>query len=188
MAPCPRGAATTFLAGLDLTELPVHEGLPKAGWLLFFADLDNDEAEGLIDEAANAPGEATRLFYVAAGVDPIEVEPPAALNDVLETRRVEAVAQLALPDDDVGERLSLDAAESEAYEEIARLLRRPGVVIGRRRPLGPWSLDRGAGSPHGRRHSPPPAPGLGRRLRVPRWRCDPIPHSPWRSRRSTGAP
>jgi Domain of unknown function (DUF1963) len=114
----------TFLAGLDLAELPVHDGLPAAGPLLFFADLDNDEAEGLIDEAANAPGEAARLFYVPPGDDPIEIEPPTALNDVLEPRRVEAVAQLTLPDDDeVGERLGLDAAQSDAYEEIANLLR-----------------------------------------------------------------
>jgi Domain of unknown function (DUF1963) len=114
----------TFLAGIDLAELPVRDGLPEAGWLLFFADLDNDEAEGLVDFATNAAGEAARLFYVPAGIDPLEVEPPAALRDVLDTRRVEAVARLTLPDDDeAGERLGLDVAESEAYDEIAFSLR-----------------------------------------------------------------
>lgn len=114
----------TFLAGLDLAELPFRDGLPEAGWLLFFADLDNDEADGLIDEATNMPGEPARLFYLPAGADPLEVEPPASLNDVLEPRLVEAVAQLTLPDDyEVGRRLGLDAAQSDAYEEIANLLR-----------------------------------------------------------------
>lgn len=113
------GRPLSFLAGIDLSELPLQDDLPAAGWLLFFADLDNDNAEGLIDSASNAEGSKARLFYLPAGVEPVEVLPPAMLQDVLLERRVRAAVQLTLPDDyEVAERLGLDAGQAQAYEEL----------------------------------------------------------------------
>ena len=44
----------TFIAGIDLTELP-PSALPAQGWLLCFVDLGTGDADGLIDEAPNEP-------------------------------------------------------------------------------------------------------------------------------------
>ncbi|HYZ27791.1 MAG TPA: YwqG family protein [Thermoleophilaceae bacterium] len=117
----------TFLAGVDLSELRPGRPLPEAGWLLFFADLDNDEALGLIEPVANEPGSPARVFHVAAGDEPVEAAPPARLRDVLAERRVAAVPQLTLPDDyEFAERLGLDPAEKSICEDVAYQLRYDG--------------------------------------------------------------
>ena len=114
----------TFLAGVDLSELSSGAPLPEAGWLLFFADLDNDEALGLTEPVANEPGSPARVFHVAAGAEPVETAPPARLRDVLVERRVAAVPQLTLPDDyEFAERLGLDPAEKSICEDVAYQLR-----------------------------------------------------------------
>lgn len=136
-APWPRTAAgrpLSFLAGVDLGELP-HvlagtEVLPEAGWLLFFADLnDEGEALGFIGEPTlNEEGADARVLWLAPGSDPVEAEPPADLpresHVRLPERRVTARFQLTLEDSEgSGESLGLDATESVAYDEIACALR-----------------------------------------------------------------
>jgi Domain of unknown function (DUF1963) len=58
----------TFLAGVDLAELPQPTPLPGAGWLLFYADIDNDEALGLIEPVDYELGERLGLDPAAASV------------------------------------------------------------------------------------------------------------------------
>jgi hypothetical protein len=117
----------TFLAGIDLSELPLRTGLPEAGWFLFFADLDNDEALGLIEPAENEEGSPARMFYVPPGTEPVVVKPPHKLRDELVERPVTPAPQLTLPDDyELGERLDLDVAAASVVEEIANELRYAG--------------------------------------------------------------
>ncbi len=114
----------TFLAGISLAELPIHGPLPEAGWLLFFADIENSDALGLIDEASNAADSSARALYVPPGAEPVRADPPAELRDILRARPVRAVPELTLPDDDEApERLGLDQAETEAYEDLMYELR-----------------------------------------------------------------
>lgn len=113
----------TFLAAIDLTELPERGPLPEGGWLLFFADLD-DDAEGLVDEAVNDPGAHARVFAVAPGAEPVPATPPAALGYVLRDRPVACEARLTLPDGyDAAAQLGLDPAEGAAYDAVASWLR-----------------------------------------------------------------
>ena len=92
----PRGEAWpdghTFLAAIDLSELPAT-GLPERGWLLFFAALGPDENEDYFyGEEPNAPGARARVF---ATDDPVEVEQQ---GDALEHRPVVARPFLTLPE------------------------------------------------------------------------------------------
>ena len=71
----------SFLAAIDLAELPPENGRPVAGWWLFFADLGEDEdGEGFFEPERNTPGARARLLSVAAGATP---EPAAPLGDEL---------------------------------------------------------------------------------------------------------
>ncbi|HEX6715174.1 MAG TPA: DUF1963 domain-containing protein [Thermoleophilaceae bacterium] len=118
------GRALSFLAGVDLAELPQASALPEAGWLLFYADLDNDEALGLVEPVANEDGAPARVFYVPPGSEPVAAEPPRKLRDRLVERRVVPVAQLTLPDDyELGARLELDPAAASVVEDVANSLR-----------------------------------------------------------------
>ncbi|MBA3585674.1 MAG: DUF1963 domain-containing protein, partial [Gemmatimonadetes bacterium] len=106
---------------IDLAELPERGPLPEGGWLLFFADLDNDDA---VDEADNEPGAKARVFALPAGTDPVSGTPPAALREVLRDRPVAFEPQLTLPDPyDAAEHFRLDPAEGEAYDAVALWLR-----------------------------------------------------------------
>jgi hypothetical protein len=109
------GRALTFLAGIDLTELPpaqITALLPAAGWLLFFADLGTGDGDGLIDEADNADGSLARLLPAD---DPVDVAHPATLRE----RRVAFERRLTLPDGfGAPDELGLDVYEAEAYEEV----------------------------------------------------------------------
>ena len=119
------GRPLTFLAGIDLSELPVSGPLPDAGWLLFFADIDNEEAEGLVDDAENVPGSKARV-YVLSDDPPVPAASPATLPVVLHERSVGFVSQLTLPDDyDAPDRLGLNEAESDAYDTVTSWLRTP---------------------------------------------------------------
>lgn len=111
------GRPHTFLAGIDLAELPATGELPAAGWLLAFADIDaGGEALGLVDVSDNAPGAQIHVAYLDPGVDPVAATPPASLGVVLRERRVRAVAQLTLPASwEVGERLGLGAIQRKVY-------------------------------------------------------------------------
>ena len=63
------GRPLSFLAALDLAEVRAAGGderLPGEGWLLFFADLDNDDY-GLVDFASNEEGMPARVLFVARG-------------------------------------------------------------------------------------------------------------------------
>ena len=120
------GSPLSCLAALDLGELEPAgvEGLPHAGWLLFFADLDELTGEPTInDEDALA-----RVLWVEAGARPVAAAPPAARGDEwrhqIAERRVRGLAQLTLADGmRSGEELGLDLFESVAYDEIAYALR-----------------------------------------------------------------
>ncbi len=109
----------TFLAGIDLSELPPTGVLPEAGWLLFFADVDDEdgEAAGLIDVSDNAPGAQIEVTYLEPGVEPVAATPPSRLRVVLAERRVRAVPQLTLPDShEAADALGLGPLELKAYE------------------------------------------------------------------------
>src|SRR4051794_16017976 len=112
------GRPLSFLAVVDLTELPPST-LPDAGFLLFYADLDNDEARGLIEPVGNDAGSPARVLYVDPADEPLPAtEPPGSI--ALSERPVTAVEQLTLPDDyEVEERLGLDPAAASVYQAIA---------------------------------------------------------------------
>lgn len=135
--------------------------------MLFFADLDNDNAEGLIDEADNSEASKARLFFVPAGVDPVEVSPPRALRNVLGGLPVRAIAHLTFPTTyEVTQRLGLSEAQARSYEELTPASLGPaGVVFRLARPLGAWRLVGGSGSPDRAApscffRSPPTAPSV----------------------------
>ncbi len=114
----------TFLAGIDLSELPERGPLPEGGWLLFFADLDNEDGDGLVDEADNGLGGAIRVLALPAGTEPVPATQPAVRGDVLRDRPVAFEAQLTLPDGyDAAGGLGLDPAEDEAYSAVVSWLR-----------------------------------------------------------------
>ena len=122
------GRPLAFLAALDLAELPTEGRLPDAGWLLFFADLDDQgEALGFIGEPTpNAPGADAQVLWTAE--PPAAAEPPADLPDEPHIRsgelRVAPRPQLTLEDGyESGEALGLDPAQAQAYDEIAETLR-----------------------------------------------------------------
>lgn len=92
--------------------------MPESGWLLFFADLDDDPG-GLVDDAGRA-----RVFAVPAGAEPVPATPPAALGYVLGHRPVACEARLTLPDGyAAAAELGLDPAEGQAYDAVASWLR-----------------------------------------------------------------
>ena len=101
----------SFLAAIDLAELPPENGRPVAGWWLFFADLGEDEdGEGFFEPERNTPGARARLLSVAAGATP---EPAAPLGHELGHRPVTFEPVLTLPSDyDAAATLGLDAYES----------------------------------------------------------------------------
>jgi hypothetical protein len=113
------GRALTFLAGIDLSELPpsqIAALLPGAGWLLFFADLGTGDGDGLIDEADNADGSVARLLVAD---DPVEVTHPATLRE----RRVTFERRLTLPDwFGAAEELGLDVYDAATYEQVLEML------------------------------------------------------------------
>ncbi|WP_148261143.1 DUF1963 domain-containing protein [Conexibacter woesei] len=111
------GRPHTFLAGIDLAELPATDELPGEGWMLVFADIDDGgEANGLVDESDNAPGAEIHVAYLEPGVAPVAATPPSRLAVVLRERRVRAVAQLTLPTSwQVGVLLGLGPVELAAY-------------------------------------------------------------------------
>lgn len=127
------GRPLSFVAGIDLSEVPLddrHGVGPRAGWLLFWVDLnDEGQAEGFIGEPTpNEEGAAARVLWVPPGSEPVSIAPPADLPDEehvrLPLKHVSAVPQLTLPDWwEAGEALGLGVAESQAYDEIASGLR-----------------------------------------------------------------
>ncbi len=123
------GRPLSFLAGLDLAEVRAAGGddrLPGEGWLLFFADLDNDE-DGLIDCAPNEEGMPARVLFVPAGQSPVEVAVPAELigrdGFVLNPRPVVFDPCLTLiADYEATDRLGLDEYEAESWDEVQEVL------------------------------------------------------------------
>jgi uncharacterized protein YwqG len=118
----------SFLAGIDLSELPAfdrRDRFPAAGWLLFFADIDNEDADGLIDESGNGPDDPARVLWVPPDVEPVAAEPPQSLRDdlVLGHRLVKFRPVLTLPDGyDSGHSLGLDEYEARAYDSVVERL------------------------------------------------------------------
>ncbi len=110
----PWPEALTFVAGIDLSELPPSR-LPDHGWMLCFIRLGTDDADGLIGEADNAPGSLARLFWTDT--------PVAADGPALRERRVQARPVLTLPDPSTaGQALGLDVYAHQTYEELERCL------------------------------------------------------------------
>jgi len=126
--PTATGRPLSFLAALDLEELDasrIHDAMPGSGWLLFFADLDE---EGVIAEEPNTPDSPMRVYYVSPASEPIPAEIPNELGTadggVLRNRPITANAVLTLPDGyDAPAELGLDTFEGTAYEEFLELLR-----------------------------------------------------------------
>lgn len=133
----PRDAAgrpLTFVAGIDLSELPAPGPLPERGWLLFFADLATEDGEGLIEESGVGTGDPARLLWAD---DPVDATPPDDLEVRLGERRVRPVPAVALPDDyEAAERLGLTDDEGMAYGAVTDTLLTHGM-------LGPWSGTQG---------------------------------------------
>jgi hypothetical protein len=125
----PRTAAgrpLSFLAGLDLAELPATDVLPRDGWLLFWADLDDaGKLLGFIGEPAeNREGADARVLFADAVVP---ASAPQDLPDEPGTRfeevRVSGVAGLTLPNEWSHAELGFGAAAGRAYDELAEQLR-----------------------------------------------------------------
>lgn len=143
-----RGRALAFLAAIDCAQLrPELDGapaLPTAGWMLFFADIDDPtgydparwnepqptpggwaQGEFYGEPTENVAGANARMLWVPPGIEPVVADPPGlrGTHALAEDRRV-AVEQLTLPDDyDVGARLGLSAAHANGYGEVAGSLR-----------------------------------------------------------------
>lgn len=121
--PWPRsgsGRAHSFLAAIDLAEVPSDGLLPTAGWLLFFADLDDENAVGMIDIADNSADSVARLLHVPAGVEPVPATmPPGASREPLDGFAITFVPRLTLPGDELaGQRLGLDPLEADRYARV----------------------------------------------------------------------
>ena len=125
------GRPLSFLAGLNLAEIRAAGGddrLPDDGWLLFFADLDTGDCEGLVDYSDNDDDAPARVLHVPAGQAPVETQSPAALllerpELVLNARRVRFDSCLTLSSDyELPERLGLDGYEAESWEEVTEVL------------------------------------------------------------------
>jgi hypothetical protein len=124
-----RGRPLTFLAGIDLAELDDFDErhvLPAGGWLLAFADIATEEAEGLVEESGNDEGDVARVFVVS---DVVAADPPSDLqadaNHVLRHRPVAARRTLMLPDDyEAADRLGIDEdVYDRALEALDKLHR-----------------------------------------------------------------
>ena len=113
------GRPLTFIAGVDLSELPAAgEPLPTGGWLLFFVDLGvwDEDILGFVDLAENRDGQGARVLWTEPGTEPVAATNP---GDPLAERPIEAHAQLSLPDDwDASGRLELRPAAEMAYKDV----------------------------------------------------------------------
>lgn len=117
------GRPLSFLAGVDLGELPAGDGRPKSGWWLYFGWLGENEngTSAFWEPQENAGGALARLFFVEGEPAPAEV--PAALREeewcVLKNRPVVWEPVLTLPHGyDPAERLGLDAAGYDALQQV----------------------------------------------------------------------
>ncbi len=99
--PCAAGERPlSFLAGLDLAELPPSQTKatwPADGWLLFFADI----GDAFGDLVANVQGSPARTFYLPSDVDPVAATAPLAEGQdpppSLTERRIAFESILTLP-------------------------------------------------------------------------------------------
>lgn len=127
------GLPLTFVAGIDLAEIPRPSPLPTDGWLLFFADLGTDDDPGLVEESGVREGDPARLFFTDT---PVPAERPPDAAACLPEGRVRPVPTIGLPDDyEAAGRLGLTAQEGAAYAVVTDALREPwahGL-------LTPWS-------------------------------------------------
>lgn len=115
----------SFLAALDFAEVAGAGGdqrLPPIGWMLFFGDLDNDEALGFIDVAGNSERHPARALHVPPGVEPVAAPVPEEFADkpwpVLDAAGCGFEPHLTLPDAwSAGRALGLSKVERETYCE-----------------------------------------------------------------------
>lgn len=127
------GRPLTFVAGIDLAEIPLPTPLPAGGWLLFFADLGTDDDLGLVEESGVREGDPACLFFTDT---PVTAEGPPDVPACQPEGRVRPVPAIGLPDDyEAAARLGLTAEEGAAYAVVTDALREPrahGL-------LTPWS-------------------------------------------------
>jgi hypothetical protein len=117
----PRDRPLSFLAAIDLGELPARDAWPTAGWWLFFAELGEDEdGWGFYEPEDNHEGARARLLHLPPGIEPVTCEPPAMLADnglILEHRPIAFEPVLTLPDEfEAVDSLELDPFEARAYD------------------------------------------------------------------------
>jgi uncharacterized protein DUF1963 len=111
------GRPLSFLAGIDLAELPPGGGRPAAGWWLFFADLGFDDDDDPFGEPEdNRPGARGRLLPVPAGETP---EPATPRGEELNHLPVAFAPMLTLPEP---ESAGLDVYARQAYEAALQAL------------------------------------------------------------------
>lgn len=125
-----RGRPLSFLGAIDLAEVRAAGGdarLPRTGTLLFYADIDNGEAEGLVDASGNGPLSPARALYVPQRTALRRATAPAAIvhgdHLVLRRRWVRFRARLTLSDAfDAAKLVGLAGDEAKAYDTIAAQL------------------------------------------------------------------
>ncbi|HYZ30128.1 MAG TPA: DUF1963 domain-containing protein [Thermoleophilaceae bacterium] len=123
----PGDRPLSFLAAIDLKELPAREAWPTDGWWLFFAELGEDEdGWGFFEPERNVDGARARLLHVPAADEPVEAEPPSSLLEnglLLRHRSVTFEPVLTLPDGyDAAQSLGLDPFEVRAYDSLQAAL------------------------------------------------------------------
>lgn len=143
------GRALAFLAGVDLSRLtltlPGAQSLPPAGWMLFFADIDDptsydparwnepqptpegwEQGQFYGEKTQNLPGANARMFWVEPELKPIAGDPPGlrGSHGPADERRI-AVEQLTLPDGwgVARDRFGMSDDKAAVYDEVATDLR-----------------------------------------------------------------
>jgi len=115
------GRPLTFLAALDTAALAPRAEfpLPAGETLLFYADIDPEYIDDLLDEVPNAEGSAARVY---ATEEPTTSSGPARLPG---ERIVTPRAVLTLPDGfEAWRELGIDDTLAASYEEAVETLRR----------------------------------------------------------------
>lgn len=120
------GRPLSFLAGVDLAELPPTQDRlarpPAAGWWLFYLDIGEQDGEPFFEEELNVEGGRARLLVAAAGVATTISKGSAPM--AFPARPVVFTPVLTLPEGaDTAEALGLNVYAATAYDELEERLR-----------------------------------------------------------------